>query len=57
MPAIDLAFMVHQLHIYPAFRPIRQKSWLFNSERYDAIKTEVDKLLQAGFITEVYYPT
>ena len=57
MPAIDLAFMVHQLHIYPALRPIRQKSWLYNSDRYDAIKAEVDKLLQAGFSTEVYYPT
>ena len=56
MPGIDPAFMVHQLRIDPAFRPIRQKRRLFNSERYDAIKMEVDKLLQAGFITEVHYP-
>lgn len=56
MPGIDPAFMVHQLCIDPTFRLIRQKRRLFNSERYDVIKNEVDKLRQAGFITEIHYP-
>lgn len=57
MPGINLDFMVHKLNINPSFRSIRHRRQLFNSERYDVVKAEVDKLLQAGFIKEVYYPS
>lgn len=56
MPEINPEFIVHQLNIDPSFCPICQKRMLFNSERYDTIKEEVDKLLKASFVTEVYYP-
>ena len=35
---------------------IRQKRKCFNQERYEAISSEVEKLLKAEFIREVNYP-
>ena len=55
MPGIDPSVMVHKLNVSPSFPPIRQKKRVFTQERDKAITKEVQKLLEAGFIREVYY--
>ena len=56
MPRIDPSVIVHRLNVNPASSPIRQKKRVFAQERDKAITEEVRKLLEAGFIREVYYP-
>ena len=56
MPGIDPSVIVHRLNVNPAFSRIRQKKRVFAQERDKAIAEEVKKLLEAGFIREVYYP-
>ena len=56
MPRIDPSVIVHRLNVNPASSPIRQKKRVFAQERDKAIAEEVKKLLEAGFIREVYYP-
>ena len=56
MPRIDPSVIVHRLNVNPAFSPIRQKKRVFTPKRDKAIAEEVRKLLEVGFIREVYYP-
>uniref|UniRef100_A0A2N9FDC4 Uncharacterized protein n=1 Tax=Fagus sylvatica TaxID=28930 RepID=A0A2N9FDC4_FAGSY len=56
MPGISTEVMVHKLNVNPSVHPVKQKRRVFAPERNEAIMTEVDKLLTAGFIREVYYP-
>ena len=56
IPGIDPSIMVHKLNVSPSFPPIRLKKRVFAQERDKAIAEEVRKLLEAGFIREVYYP-
>ena len=56
MPGIDLSVIVHRLHVNPDFPLVRQKKRVFAQERDKAVAEEVRKLLEAGFIREVYYP-
>ena len=56
MPGIDPSIIVHRLNISPSFSPIWQKKQVFAYERDKAIAEEVQKLLEADFIREVYYP-
>ena len=56
MPGIDPSVMVHRLNVSPAFLPVRQKKRVFTPERDRAIVEEVQKLQEASFIREVYYP-
>ena len=56
MPGIDRKVACHKLTIKKGARPVRQKRRCFNQERYEAINTEVEKLLKAGFIREAKYP-
>ena len=56
MPGINPSVIVHRLNVNPASSPIRQKNRVFAQERDKAIMEEVRKLLEAGFIREVYYP-
>ena len=56
MLGIDPSVMVHRLNVSPSFPPIWQKKRVFAQERDKAIADEVRKLLEAGFIQEVYYP-
>ena len=55
MPGIDPTVMTHQLNVNPRHKPVIQKRRAFNLERYEAINTEVKKLLAVGFIREVTY--
>jgi hypothetical protein len=56
MPGIDPSTICHKLNVNPSIRPIKQKRRVFAPDRNQAISDEVEKLLTAGFIREVYYP-
>ncbi|XP_075650025.1 uncharacterized protein LOC142620551 [Castanea sativa] len=56
MPGIDPAVIVHKLNVSPSFSPVRQKKRVFAPERDRAAAEEVQKLREANFIREVYYP-
>ena len=56
MPEIDPSIIVHKLNVSPSFSPPRQKKRVFAQERDKAIVKEVQKLQEADFIREVYYP-
>ena len=56
MPGIDPSIIVHMLNVNLESPPVRQKKWVFAQERDKAMAEEVRKLLEAGFIREVYYP-
>ena len=52
---IDLSVITHHLNVCPTFKLVRQKKRVFAPERDNAIKDEVQKLVVAKFIREVYY--
>ncbi|XP_050241072.1 uncharacterized protein LOC126689967 [Quercus robur] len=56
MPGIDPNVITHRLNVCLSSKPIRQKKRVFAPERENAIKDEVQKLIAAKFIREVYYP-
>ena len=56
MPGIDPSVITHRLNVYPSSKPVRQKKRVFAPKRDNAIKDEVQKLMVAKFIREVYYP-
>ena len=56
MPDIAAKVIQHRLNVNPEKKPVQQKQWVFAPECNKAIMDEVDKLLTAGFIREVYYP-
>nr|MCH9869571.1 reverse transcriptase family protein [Serratia marcescens] len=56
MPGIDSGLISHQLSVPEDARPIKQKLCPVKMEKHRAICSEVEKLLQAGFIREVSYP-
>jgi hypothetical protein len=56
MPGIPKEVIEHRLGIDSAFKPIKQKERRYTPERHDAIRLEVNKLVEAGFIRPVDYP-
>ncbi|KAK2999310.1 hypothetical protein RJ639_022829 [Escallonia herrerae] len=56
MPRIDPEVITHRLNVDPSKQPIKQKKRIFTPERQEKIEEEVDKLLTANFIEEIYYP-
>ncbi|XP_074352910.1 uncharacterized protein LOC141692067 [Apium graveolens] len=57
MPGIPEAIARHSLHISRDTRPVRQKQRIFSVGKRAAIDQEVDRLLDAGFIEPVQFPT
>jgi hypothetical protein len=57
MPGIPREVIEHKLGIDPAFKPIKQKERIYTPERRETIRVEVNKLLEAGFIRPVYFPS
>ncbi|XP_050207584.1 uncharacterized protein LOC126657006 [Mercurialis annua] len=53
---VDPAIISHKLNVDPKHKPVKQKKRAFVIDRQIAIRSEVDKLLAAGFIRRVYYP-
>ena len=56
MPGIDPEDIIHCLNINSEMGPVKQKLRKFALKRNVAIAEEVEKLLKACFIQEVYYP-
>ena len=56
MPSIDPGVITHRLNVYPSPMHVRQKKRFFAPERDNVIKEEVQKLVTAEFICEIYYP-
>jgi hypothetical protein len=56
MPGINPSIISHKLNVNPSLRPVKQKQRIFAPERNNTIMEEVDKLLMANFIREVFYP-
>jgi hypothetical protein len=56
MPGIPREVIEHHLKIHPDTQLVRQKQRKQSIERQNFIREEVRKLLQAGFIEEVYHP-
>ena len=56
MPGISPVHAEYKLNIAPSTKPVRQKVRRFHPDRHLVIQTEVDNLLQNGFIRLVKYP-
>ena len=50
MPGIDPRIVEHEIRTYPDAKPVRQRLRVVNPRKAPAIKAEVEKLLNAGFI-------
>jgi hypothetical protein len=57
MPGNPREVIEHKLGIDLVFKPIRQKERRYTPERYETIRLEVNRLLEAGFIRPVDYPS
>jgi hypothetical protein len=57
MPGIPREVAEHSLDILPHSRAVQQPLRCFDEERRRAIRVELRKLLEAGFIKEVFHPT
>ncbi|KAL8148259.1 hypothetical protein AgCh_005574 [Apium graveolens] len=56
MPGINPELITHKLNVDPNRKTVKQKKRSFAPERQEAIKQEVEKLLEAGFIEEIQFP-
>ena len=56
MPGINPDLITHKLNVDPSRKTVKQKKRNFAPERQEAIKLEVEKLLEAGFIKEIQFP-
>ena len=56
MPEIDREIICHKLSIKAKAELVKKKPRRMNEERSRAISDEVNRLLQTGFIREMFYP-
>jgi hypothetical protein len=56
MPGVPRELIEHSLNVDPKATPKRQHLRRFTDDRWDDIKKELAKLLEAGFIKEVFHP-
>jgi hypothetical protein len=56
MPGIPRELIEHELHLDPMAKLVKQRFCCFTQDKKDVIKSEIARLLDAGFIKEVYYP-
>jgi hypothetical protein len=57
MPGISGEVIEHTLGIDPSYKMVKQKESRYTLERRKTIRQEVNKLLEAGFIRLVDYPS
>jgi hypothetical protein len=57
MPEIPREVIEQKLGIDPSYKPIKQKGRRYTPERCETIRQEVNRLLEAGFIRPVDYPS
>jgi hypothetical protein len=56
MPGIPRDVIKHALEIRADTKPVKQRLHRFDEEKRRAIGEEIHKLLEAGFIKEVFHP-
>ena len=56
MPGLNPSIALHHLAVKKGVRPVKQAQRSFRSKLIPQIETEVNKLIEAGFIREVQYP-
>ena len=57
MPGLDPKIVVHHLSIRHGVQPTKQAQRRFWPELISQIEGEINKLIEAGFIREVKYPS
>ncbi|GAA0183584.1 hypothetical protein LIER_30967 [Lithospermum erythrorhizon] len=57
MPGRDPKVAVHHLVVKESLKPVKQAQRRFRPELVPSIEAEVNKLIEAGFVREVRYPT
>jgi hypothetical protein len=57
MPEISREVIEHKLGIDPSYKPVKQKERRYTPKRRETIRQKVNKLLEAGFIRPVDYPS
>jgi hypothetical protein len=57
MPKIPREVIGHKLDIDPSYNLIKLNERRYIPERHETIRQKVNKLLQAGFIRSVDYPS
>lgn len=56
MPSIDPWIIEHEMKSYPNVKPVRHKLRVVNPRKAPAIKVEIEKMLNAGFIYPIALP-
>ena len=56
MLGVPRKLIEHSLNVDPNAKPIKQKLRRFSQDKKDVIRKEVARLLDAGFIKELYHP-
>jgi hypothetical protein len=56
MSGVPRELIEHSLDVLKTAKPIKQKLRWFARDKKEAIRVEVNQLLAAGFIKEVYHP-
>jgi hypothetical protein len=57
VPGVDPDYIQHQLNVDPHSKPVQQKARQSAPMHAEAVQKEVKRLLQAGVIRELHYPT
>jgi hypothetical protein len=55
MPGVPREFIEHELHLDPKAKPVKKRLYHFAQDKKDVIKKEIARLLDAGFIKEVFH--
>jgi hypothetical protein len=55
MSGVHRELTEHKLHLDPKAKPVKQRLHHFGQDKKDVIKKEIARLLDAGFIKEVYH--
>ena len=56
VPGVDPEFIVHKLNMDPSFPPKKQKLRRLVKEHVEVVKSEVQRLKEAGAIREIFFP-
>ena len=56
VPGVDPKFIVHKLNMDPSFPPKKQKLRRSAKEHVEVVKSEVQRLKEAGAIREIFFP-
>jgi hypothetical protein len=55
MTGVPRELIEHELHLDPKAKPVKQQLHHFTQDNKDVIKKEIARLLDVGFIKEVYH--